>query len=360
MREANAQDPAPSAAPADAPRGGDAAGAVAEPAIRCRGLRKVYDRDVVAVGGLDLEVRRGECFGLLGPNGAGKTTTIEILEGLLEPTEGEVSILGQRWGRSRQALRQRLGITLQETRLTEKLSVLETLRLFRSFYERGLGAEDVIERVQLGREAHRWVGKLSGGQRQRLALACALVGDPELLFLDEPTTGLDPSSRRQIWSLVREFQSRGGTLLLTTHYMDEAEKLCNRVAIVDRGQIIALGAPAELIRSLGAEHVVEFAIVSASAGGRAPGAENGADAGLARRLGPEAAKIASVRSARVEGASISLTVGEPHLAVPALLAFLEANALALVRLSTRHASLEDVFVQLTGRHLDDDSEKEPR
>src|SRR2546426_7055917 len=213
------------------------------PAIRCRGLVKDYG-SLRAVNGLDLEVRAGECFGLLGPNGAGKTTTIEILEGLLPPTAGDVEVLGLRWGQDDQALRQRLGISLQETRLAEKLTVQETLRLFRSFYKQGLASAAVMEQVGLTEKARAFVGKLSGGQRQRLAVACALVGDPELLFLDGPTTGLDPQSRRQLWDILRELRSQGRTVLITTHYMDEAERLCDRVAIIDHGRVIALGSPA--------------------------------------------------------------------------------------------------------------------
>ncbi|MBI4264290.1 MAG: ABC transporter ATP-binding protein, partial [Acidobacteria bacterium] len=228
-------------------------------AVWCEGLTKRY-ADVVAVDGLSFGVRRGECFGLLGPNGAGKTTTIEILEGLLTPDAGDVTVLGLRWATDDRELRQRLGIQLQETQLAEKLTVDETLRLFRSFYHRGPSVDDLVDMVELEVKRRSWVGKLSGGQKQRLALACALAGDPDLLFLDEPTTGLDPQSRRQLWHVLRRFRGRGGTILLTTHYMDEAEVLCDRVAIVDRGRIIALGTPRELIRSLGADHVIEFTV----------------------------------------------------------------------------------------------------
>ena len=222
----------------------------ASPALVVRGLRKSYG-DVTAVDGLDLEIAAGECFGLLGPNGAGKTTTIEICEGLLERDAGDVELLGMTWERNADALRERLGIQLQDTQLSEKLTVTETLQLFRSFYDRGREVRDVIDLVQLDEKKGARVGTLSGGQKQRLAIACAMVGDPELLFLDEPTTGLDPQSRRQLWGLIEEFKSTGRTILLTTHYMDEAEKLCNRVAIVDHGHIIAQGSPHELIDSIG-------------------------------------------------------------------------------------------------------------
>jgi ABC-2 type transport system ATP-binding protein len=224
-------------------------------AVRCEHLRKRYG-DVVAVDGLSLNVGRGECFGLLGPNGAGKTTTIEILEGLLKPDEGHVEVLGLEWRTHEEELRQRLGIQLQETRLAEKLTTEETLRLFRSFYHRGRTVEELLQLVELEGKRASWVGKLSGGQRQRLAIACALAGAPDLLFLDEPTTGLDPQSRRQLWDILGRFRAEGGTVLLTTHYMDEAEALCDRVAVVDRGRIIALGTPTELIESLGVPKVV--------------------------------------------------------------------------------------------------------
>jgi len=212
------------------------------PALRVRNLRKSY-QDVVAVDGIDLEVQAGECFGLLGPNGAGKTTTIEICEGLTEPDSGEVELLGLRWHSDSEALRQRLGIQLQETQLSDKLTVRETLRLFRSFFRQGPGAEEAIRKVQLEEKRDARVGNLSGGQKQRLALACALVGDPDLLFLDEPTTGLDPQARRQLWELIEEFKLAGRTILLTTHYMEEAERLCDRVAIMDHGKVIAQGTP---------------------------------------------------------------------------------------------------------------------
>src|SRR5215472_17113908 len=259
-------------------------------AIYCRDLRKRYPAKpapVDAVNGLDLEVPVGECFGLLGPNGAGKTTTIEILEGLLDPTSGEVEVLGGRWGEDDDAMRQRLGISLQETRLGEKLTVLETLVLFRSFYKRGMEPSAVMEIVHLTDKANAYVGKLSGGQRQRLAVACALVGDPELLFLDEPTTGLDPQSRRQLWDILRGFRSQGRTILLTTHYMDEAERLCDRVAIVDHGRVIALGSPPELIAQLGGEHIIEFTLGNGQPHGPAD-------------WGP-LADLPSVRSVRREG-----------------------------------------------------------
>src|ERR1035438_4093882 len=275
-------------------------------AIVCRDLRKRYPAKptpVEAVNGLDLEVERGECFGLLGPNGAGKTTTIEILEGLLEATSGDVEILGRRWGqRDDRALRQRIGVSLQETKLTEKLTVLETIRLFRAFYDRGLDPKSVLDMVELDEKWYAWVGKLSGGQKQRLAIATALVGDPELLFLDEPTTGLDPQSRRQLWDILRDLRNEGRTILLTTHYMDEAERLCDRVAIVDHGKVIALGTPAELIARIGGEHFIEF---------RLEGPATLADA--------ELKALPGFVSLRREADVWCLAVTAPHHTLPALL-----------------------------------------
>jgi ABC-2 type transport system ATP-binding protein len=309
------------------------------PVIRCKNLHKRYDNKVDAVNGLDLEIEGGECFGLLGPNGAGKTTTIEILEGLLEATSGEVEILGRHWGKEDRELREELGISLQETKLPEKLTVKEVLCLFRSFYEKGRNPREVMAQVELTEKEDTWVNKLSGGQRQRLAVACALVGDPEILFLDEPTTGLDPQSRRQLWDIIRQFQQKGGTVLFTTHYMDEAERLCDRVAVVDHGKVIALGSPVEMISALGGEHVVEFALENSNGGVLDPGC---------------LANIPSVESVRKEADGYSLHVQQPHLAIPGLIGLLEGAKATLARLTTRHASLEDVFVKLTGRHLRDD------
>ena len=304
--------------------------------LQVTGLRKSY-ADVVAVDGLDLEVRPGECFGLLGPNGAGKTTTIEICEGLTAPDAGDVVVLGRRWGRRDRELRERLGISLQETQFSDKLTVAETVALFRSFYPTGPDPLTVIDLVQLQEKTGARVGNLSGGQRQRLAFACALVGDPELLFLDEPTTGLDPQSRRQLWELVERFRFSGRAILLTTHYIEEAERLCDRVAIVDHGKVIALGAPRELIASLRAEHVLEFGAVGAQA------------------VDPEALRrLDGVLAVSSGDGAYRLQVAELHRAMPALLAELRRQEVRLTELRTHSATLEDVFVTLTGRHLRDE------
>src|SRR5579864_8149310 len=308
-----------------------------ETALRVHQLRKTY-KDVVAVNGLDLEVRAGECFGLLGPNGAGKTTTVEICEGLTQPDSGEVEVLGRRWNSDAAELRQLLGIQLQDTQLSEKLTVHETVRLFRSFFRQGAEASQVIARVQLEEKRNARVGDFSGGQKQRLALACALVGDPDFLFLDEPTTGLDPQARRQLWELIEEFRQSGRTILLTTHYMDEAERLCDRVAIVDHGTQIALGSPRQLIAANCAEQMVEFSAGSAS---------HAVDLDALRR-------VAGVREARAENGSVVMQVTQLHTSVPALIAELTRQNVPLTELRTHSATLEDVFVTLTGRHLRDE------
>lgn len=321
----------------------------AEPALLCRGLRKIYEAGrgsgkkragaVLAVEGLDLSIARGECFGLLGPNGSGKTTTVEMLEGLIEPTGGEVKLLGMDWAHNEIRLRERMGVALQETRLPERLTVEEVLTLFRSFYQRPRPLEALLADVQLEEKRNAWVVKLSGGQRQRLAIACALVAEPEILFLDEPTTGLDPQSRRQIWGLVAAYRARGGTVLLTTHYMEEAERLCDRVAILDRGRLVRLGTPAELIAGLGAEHVVELEL----------------ETGMGALDEATLRSLPTVTEAHLSGEGVwALAAVEPERAVPALRALLQERGQRLLRLGTRKATLEDVFVSLTGRALHDD------
>jgi ABC-2 type transport system ATP-binding protein len=306
------------------------------PAILCRGVRKTYG-SVVAVAHIDLEIRRGECYGLLGPNGAGKTTTVEIIEGLTAPDAGVVEVLGARWGDDDRRLRSRLGIQLQETQLTEKQTVEEALRLFRSFYERGPTVAELLAHVQLWEKRRAYVRDLSGGQRQRLSVACALAGDPEILFLDEPTTGLDPQSRRAVWDVCEEFRAGGGTILLTTHFMDEAERLADRVAIMDHGRLLVEGSPRELIDTLGGAYVIEF--------------ETAAQVDVAAL-----AALQGVRRAEVEasGTRWHITADVLHEVVPALIAYLAGKGGGLAALTTHRATLDDVFLARTGRQLRDE------
>ena len=307
-----------------------------ELAVRCRGLIKRY-ADVVAVNGLDLDVQRGECFGLLGPNGAGKTTSIEILEGLLPADAGDVEVLGRRWSSDAKWLRARLGIQLQETQLADKLTVEETVRLFRSFYPEGPTVDQLLASVELDAKRSSWVVKLSGGQKQRLSIACAMAGTPDLLFLDEPTTGLDPQSRRQLWGVLERFRETGGTILITTHYMDEAHVLCDRVGIMNEGRLIALGTPEALVAGLGAQHVIAFAVADP----------------VTLPSDDHLSALPGVSEVRHDAETTSLATSEVHRALPALLDALRVHQATLTLLTTHSATLEDVFVSLTGRHLRD-------
>jgi ABC-2 type transport system ATP-binding protein len=304
------------------------------PAVSLSGVVKRYD-SVVAVDSLDLEIRAGECFGLLGPNGAGKTTTIEILIGLQKPTSGQVVVLGQTWGEDDRRLRSRIGVSLQETRFPERLNVAEVVTLFRSFYPRGRDVSSVIREVGLEEKGRSWTSKLSGGQRQRLALACALVGDPELLVLDEPTTGLDPQARLQFGDSILSYRDRGCTILVSTHYMEEAQRLCDRVAIIERGKAIAIGSPGELIASLDGNLVVEVEMAAGDVEDE------------------DVRGLAGVTSVRRENGALLVSVREAHVTVPALLDLFRARSASLAHLTLRQATLEDVYVSLTGRQYRD-------
>jgi ABC-2 type transport system ATP-binding protein len=302
-------------------------------ALSCKGLIKHY-ADVKAVDGIDLEVMRGECFGLLGPNGAGKTTTIEILEGLNTPDGGEVRVLGMNWDDDEREIRERIGVSLQETQFSEKITVYETLRLFRSFYRNGRDPEELLQGLSLEEKRGARVGKLSGGQKQRLGVACALVGEPDILFLDEPTTGLDPQSRLQLWDIVAAYRQRGGTILLTTHYMDEAERLCDRIAIIDHGKRIALGTPRELISKLEAPHIIDLTTIPAL-------------------VEEDFASISGFHGATRRGESWHLRVDSLASSVPQLIGIVDGRGVKLETLSTHAATLEDLFVAMTGRELRD-------
>ena len=310
------------------------------PAISCRGLLKRYGKQL-AVAGLDLDVMRGECFGLLGPNGAGKTTTVEMLEGLTEPDAGHLELLGMRWKTGHdQRIRERIGVQLQETTLADKLQVVEVLRLFRSFYKRGRDVEEVIQLLQLEAERHKRFHKLSGGQRQRVALGCALVGCPDILFLDEPTTGLDPRARQTLWAVVEKFREGGGTVMITTHYMEEAAQLCDRIAIMDHGKIIAEGTPRSLIDGLGLVQFVEFEC------------EGQLDK-TALSAHPE------VSSFHQRGDHVRLTVARSLTALRVVLEELERQRVTPVGLSAHQATLDDVFLGLTGRQLQTEADPSP-
>lgn len=307
-------------------------------ALRCRGLVKRYG-DLVAVAGIDFEVRRGTCLGVLGPNGAGKTTTIEILEGLKQPDAGEVEVLGRTWATSAREIQERIGVQLQETDFQDKLTVFELLRMFRSFYRGGADIDEVIATIGLEEKRKSYVKAMSGGQRQRLAIGCALLNNPEILFLDEPTTGLDPQARRRLWDVVESFKANGGTVVLTTHYMEEAERLADDLIIVDHGKVIARGSPATIIASLEAESVVQFGLV---------------DADPRVLTEDDLLGIEGVRSARYEGPSITLSVVRTQAVISGLFALLESRDLTLEDLRTHRPTLEDVFVSLTGKTLRDE------
>ena len=306
-----------------------------EPAITLRGLVKRYDA-VVAVDSLDLDIRAGECFGLLGPNGAGKTTTLEILVGLQSSTAGHVTVLGRKWGEDDRSLRSRIGVSLQETRFPERLKVSEVVAMFASFYPKSRDPLSVIREVGLAEKAGAWTSKLSGGQRQRLALACALVGDPELLVLDEPTTGLDPQARLAFGDSILSYKERGCTILVSTHSMEEAQRICDRVAIIDRGKVLTVGSPGDLIASLDANLVVEVEMAEGD-------------------IGDEAVReLAGVSSVRRENGAILVSIREAHITVPALLDLFRARSVVLAHLTLRQATLEDVYVSLTGRKYRDE------
>ena len=303
-------------------------------AVQARGLEKRF-ADVVAVDGIDLEVRAGTCLGVLGPNGAGKTTTIEMLEGLQSPDAGTIEILGMSWEREAGPIKEQIGVQLQETDFQEKVKTFELLRLFRSFYRQGLELDDVLRAIGLTEKKHAFVSKLSGGQRQRLAIGCALLSKPRVLFLDEPTTGLDPQARRRLWEIVEQFKAQEGTVILTTHYMDEAERLADDLIIVDRGKVIARGSPPSIIASLQAENVVEFTSSPAIGEPHLNGLE-----GVERVLGSEG--------------SVRLSVSNTQLALSSLFDHAKRHEIEIDSLSTHRPTLEDVFVSLTGKHLRDE------
>jgi ABC-2 type transport system ATP-binding protein len=305
----------------------------ADPVIRVRGLVKRYG-DLVAVDGIDFEVARGEIFGLLGPNGAGKTTTVEILEGLRTPDAGETTVLGLDVAKDATAIKPRIGVSLQTAALYPKLTVIELIDLFRSFYKTSRPTAELIDALELGERKHARTSELSGGQRQRLAVALALVNDPELVFLDEPTTGLDPAARRALWDLVLDLKRKGRTVLLTTHYMEEAELLCDRLAIMDHGRILEMGTVQELVSKRFQERAVQFDSLEAVA-----------DSDLAA--------MPAVTSVKHDAGVSLLYTRDVAATIGALLDITESRGLEPQNLLVRRATLEDVFLDLTGRALRD-------
>lgn len=308
------------------------------PPILCRDLVKKYD-DKVAVAGINLEIRAGICFGLLGPNGAGKTTTVEMLEGLHRPTSGTIELFGMSYGgRDAERIREKIGVQLQETQLADKLTVSEVIALFRSFYRHGHSVDELLAMVQLVAERDQKFHTLSGGQKQRVALATALAGSPALLFLDEPTTGLDPRARQLLWNVVEKFRDGGGTVVLTTHYMDEAAVLCDEIAVMDSGRLIAQGSPRSLIDSLGEVQFVEFEISSS-------------DKHVSSQ---DMLAIPHVTKAEERRGRIRLTIPRELSALGEVLNSMAKLGLVPRGLTTHQATLDDVFLSLTGKELSDD------
>jgi ABC-2 type transport system ATP-binding protein len=300
--------------------------------IEVRGLRKSYG-DFEAVRGIDFEVAPGEVFGLLGPNGAGKTTTVEILEGLRARTAGTVSVLGFDPGVQVRELKDRIGVCLQATNLPEKITVQEAMELFAAFYTRNVDTRQLLERLQLWEKRADFYSRLSGGQKQRLALALALINDPQLLFLDEPTTGLDPQVRLEIHSLIEELKKAERTILMTTHYIEEAERLCDRVAIVDSGRIIAIGTPREIqARTLG-HSVIEIRCERPVAG--------------------EVSGIDGAEHCLLSADRMGLTVSStrPARTLVELVKWIDQQGIELSDIHLKRPTLEDVFIEMTGKKL---------
>ena len=309
------------------------AATTADPVIRVRGLTK-RSGDVQAVDGIDFDVAKGEIFGLLGPNGAGKTTTVEILEGLREPDGGEVSVLGVNVARDADAIKPRIGVSLQTAALYPKLTVTELIDLFRSFYPRSRPTKDVMDALELGERRNARSQDLSGGQRQRLAVALSLVNDPELVFLDEPTTGLDPAARRSLWGIVEGLKADGRSVLLTTHYMEEAEILCDRLAIMDHGRILEMGT----VESLVSKHFQERTVRFDRLDGLAP---------------EELERLPEVTSVKEDTDEVLMYTRDPGRTIGALLDLADSRGLEPQNLGIRRATLEDVFLDLSGRALRD-------
>ncbi len=304
-----------------------------ELAISVQGLHKSYG-DFEAVRGLDFEVRAGEVFGLLGPNGAGKTTTVEILEGLRQATSGRVSVLGMDPMVQTARLKDRIGVCLQATNLPEKLTVAEALTLFAAFYSRTVDGDGLLKRLQLWEKRNAGYGTLSGGQKQRLALAMAMINDPQLVFLDEPSTGLDPQARLEIHKLIEELKAERRTILLTTHYIEEAERLCDRVAIVDSGRIIAIGTPREIQQRTLGHTRIEISVEKPLGGVTPP-----------QMLGAEKLSWSE------DGKSLTVSSAHPARTVVDLVKWIDQQGVGLADIHLKRPTLEDVFIELTGKRL---------
>ena len=298
---------------------------MADPVISVSGLHKSYG-DFEAVRGLDLEIERGEIFAFLGPNGAGKTTTVEILEGYRERSAGDVRVLGADPAAAKREWRERIGIVLQQCRMQPELTVRETIELYAGYYRSPRSADDTIELVGLGDKQDARAGKLSGGQQRRLDVALALVGDPELIFLDEPTTGFDPGARRQAWDVISSLRDLGKTVFLTTHYMDEAQVLADRAAILVRGRIAASGSPDELAKRAGAGTEIRFRLPEGATSADLPGV---------------------AAQARSESGFVTIQTGEPLKVLNDLTGWALSRGIDLAGLNVGHPSLEEIYLELT-------------
>ena len=304
-------------------------------AIYIRDLHKSYGA-VDAVRGIDFEVRAGEVFGLLGPNGAGKTTTVEILEGLRVRTSGEVKVLGFDPDLQKQQLKDRIGVCLQATNLPDKITVREALNLFGSFYTRTVDGDALLKRLQLWEKKDAGYSTLSGGQKQRLALALALINEPQLLFLDEPTTGLDPQVRLEIRDLIEELRAEKRTIVMTTHYIEEAERLCDRVAIIDAGKIIAIGSPRELQAKSATQSTIEVKLHQPLPPGELPG-------------WPDTLRTVVSDDRR----EVTVSSSRPARTLVDLIKWIDAQGIEPDDVHLNRPTLEDVFIELTGKKLRD-------